>query len=63
MENAPENPALKYHLGFCQAKLGDVEKAKGTLEKLLEAKGKFPEQAAAETLLLELRSGKEAGKP
>ena len=62
VENSPENPSLKYHLGFCQAKLGEVEKAKETLEKLLEAKVKFPDQAAAETLLLQLRSGKETGK-
>ena len=62
MENSPENPSLKYHLGFCQAKLGEVEKAKETLEKLLEAKVKFPDQAAAETLLLQLRSGKETGE-
>ncbi len=30
VENSPENPALKYHLAFCQAKLGEVAKAKET---------------------------------
>jgi len=63
VELAPENPTLKYHLGYCQAKLGEVDKAKETLEKLLETKVRFPELAAAETLLLELKSGRAPGKP
>jgi cellulose synthase operon protein C len=56
------NPTVHYHLGFCQAKLGEVAKAKETLEKLLETKAKFSDRAAAETLLLQLRSEKETGK-
>jgi pentatricopeptide repeat protein len=62
VENSPENPALKYHLAFCQAKLGEVAKAKETLEKLLETKANFSDRAAAETLLLQLKSDKETGK-
>ena len=62
VEQGPENLALKYHLAFCQAKLGEVEKAKETLEKLLENKVNFTDRAAAETLLLQLRSEKDKGK-
>jgi tetratricopeptide (TPR) repeat protein len=62
VESTPNNPPLQYHLAFCQAKLGEVAKAKGTLEKLLETKANFPDRAAAETLLLQLRSEKEPGK-
>lgn len=54
-ETAPNNPTLKYHLAFCEAKLGEIDKAKNDLEKMLELKINFPERAAAETLLLELR--------
>jgi len=62
VEGAPNNPPLQYHLAFCQAKLGEVAKAKEALEKLLETKAKFQDRAAAETLLLQLRTEKEPGK-
>ncbi len=62
-EVSPNNPVLQYHLGFCQAQLGEVAKAKETLEKLLETKANFPDRAAAETLLLQLRSEKETKTP
>jgi tetratricopeptide (TPR) repeat protein len=60
-ESATNNPPIEYHLAFCQAKLGDVAKAKEILEKLLDTKVNFPDRAAAETLLLQLRNEKEAG--
>lgn len=56
-ETAGTNPTIRYHLAFCEAKLGEREKARADLEKLLELKVNFPERAAAETLLLELRQG------
>ncbi len=62
-EFAPENPTIKYHLAAAQAKAGDVAKAIEILEKLLETKVKFPDQAAAETLLLQLRTEKDKAKP
>jgi pentatricopeptide repeat protein len=62
LEASPNSPPVQYHLAFCQAKLGEFAKAKETLEKLLETKTKFPDRAAAETLLLQLRSEKETGK-
>lgn len=62
-EFAPENPTLKFHLASALAKTGEVAKAKEVLEKLLETKVKFAEQAAAETLLLQLRSETEKAKP
>jgi Tfp pilus assembly protein PilF len=62
MESSPQNPPLQYHLAYCQAKVGEVAKAKENLEKLLENKAKFPDRAAAETLLLQLRNEKETGK-
>ncbi len=58
-QSSPNSPAIQYHLGFCEAKLGEISKAKATLEKLLDTKAKFAERAAAETLLLQLRSEKE----
>lgn len=62
VEAAPNNPPVQYHLAYCQAKLGEVAKARETLEKLLETKTKFPDRAAAETLLLQLRSEKDTDK-
>lgn len=60
-EFAPNNPTVQYHLAYCQAKLGDGDKAREILEKLLESKAKFPDRAAAETLLLQLRTEKGKG--
>ena len=59
VQSSPNSPTIQYHLGLCEAKLGEVAKAKETLEKLLETKTKFSDRAAAETLLLQLRSEKE----
>ena len=44
-------PTVLYHLGWCAAKLGETGKARENLQKALEAKGTFPEKAAAEKLL------------
>jgi Tfp pilus assembly protein PilF len=62
LEISPNNSSVQYHFAVCQTKLGEVAKAKEILEKLLETKTKFPDRAAAETLLLQLRSEKETGK-
>ncbi len=48
---APQNLTTVYHLGWCQAKLGETAKAQETLKKALAAEGDFPDRAAAQKLL------------
>ncbi len=62
-EIAPENPVIRYHLAATLAKLGETANAANILQKILETKVRFPDRAAAETLLLQLRQGQDKPKP
>ena len=55
---APKNPALAYHLAWCEAKLGETAKAQELLKKALELKPDFPERGEAQKLLDSLSSSK-----
>lgn len=48
---SPDHPAILYHLGWCQAKLGDTKAARETLQKCLAVKMQFPDRVAAQKLL------------
>jgi hypothetical protein len=51
LEHSPEQPPLLYHLGWCEAKLGEPQAARAALQKALAAKGVFVEREEAEKLL------------
>ena len=59
MEHATNQPAMLYHLAFCEAKLGETAAARATLQKALGSKSKFTERDAAQKLLDSLPPGKE----
>jgi Tfp pilus assembly protein PilF len=40
-----------YHLGWCQAKLGEVAEARENLVKALDSKSKFSQREEAQKLL------------
>jgi pentatricopeptide repeat protein len=46
-----KHPSLLYHLGWCNARLGETKAARAALQKALESKGQFPEEEEAEKLL------------
>jgi Tfp pilus assembly protein PilF len=52
---APRNPSIQYRLGSVLAMLDKEDQARGALELALSTGADFPEQAAAESLLQELR--------
>ena len=56
-EHAPGQPAMLYHLGWCEAKLGETAAARATLQKALDSKTKFMERDAAQKLLDSLPAG------
>ena len=56
-EQAPEVPAVKYHLAVAQAKIGDTTAAKANLQAALNSGAIFPGRAAAEKLYRDLNSG------
>ena len=56
-EHAPGQPAMLYHLAWCEAKLGETAAARATLQKALDSKTKFMERDAAQKLLDSLPPG------
>jgi tetratricopeptide (TPR) repeat protein len=56
-EHAPGQPAVLYHLAWCEAKLGESAAARAALQKALENKTKFVERDAAQKLLDSLPAG------
>ena len=54
---APDQPALLYHLAWCEAKLGDTAAARTALKKALDSKTTFMERDAAQKLLDSLAAG------
>ena len=48
---------MLYHLGWCEAKLGDTAAARAALQKALDSKTKFMERDAAQKLLDSLPAG------
>ncbi|MBU4447445.1 MAG: tetratricopeptide repeat protein [Proteobacteria bacterium] len=56
-EHAPGQPAMLYHLAWCEAKLGDTAAARAALQKALDSKTKFMERDAAQKLLDSLPAG------
>jgi tetratricopeptide (TPR) repeat protein len=55
---ASDQPALLYHLAWCEAKLGDTAAARAALTKALDRKNNFMERGAAQKLLESLPAGK-----
>lgn len=55
--HAPGQPAVLYHLAWCEAKLGDTAAARAALQKALDSKTKFTERDAAQKLLDSLPAG------
>jgi|GEM_PF-876528 len=51
---SPKQPVPLYHLGYCLAKLGEVDQAREALQNVLTAPGDFAEKAAAKKQLQEL---------
>jgi tetratricopeptide (TPR) repeat protein len=58
--HASDQPAILYHLAYCETKLGETAAARTSLQKALESKVKFTEKEAAQKLLdsLPAASGK-----
>ncbi|MDP1761202.1 MAG: tetratricopeptide repeat protein, partial [Deltaproteobacteria bacterium] len=56
-EHAPGQPAMLYHLAWCEAKLGEPAAARAALQKALDSKTKFMERDAAQKLLDSLPAG------
>ncbi|HLD47305.1 MAG TPA: tetratricopeptide repeat protein, partial [Desulfobaccales bacterium] len=56
-EHARGQPAMLYHLGWCEAKLGDTAAARAVLQKALDSKSKFRERDAVQKLLDSLPAG------
>ena len=54
---APNQPALLYHLAWCEAKLGETAAARAALQKALDRKTEFKERAEAQKLLDSLPAG------
>jgi tetratricopeptide (TPR) repeat protein len=57
LEHVPNQPAMLYHLAYCEAKLGETEAARAALQKALESKIRFMERDAAQKLLDSLPGG------
>jgi Tfp pilus assembly protein PilF len=51
LEHVPTQPSMLYHLGWCEAKLGETAAARATLQKALTGKTVFTERDAAQKLL------------
>ena len=47
---SPENPEIQFHLAAAEVRIGDVEKARRILERLLKSSQKFPSRNEAEKL-------------
>lgn len=56
-EHAANQPAIQYHLAWCEAKLGDTTAAREALKKALDSKTGFMERDAAQKLLDSLPAG------
>jgi predicted Zn-dependent protease len=56
--NQPANPTILYHLAYALNGAGDKAEAQKLLEATLNAAPSFPERAAAEKLLNDLKSGR-----
>jgi Flp pilus assembly protein TadD len=53
-EKAPNNPAIRYHLGMAYLKNGDKGKAKKELKKALDLSPEFPGSEETKTALQSL---------
>ena len=51
---APDNPAVRYHLAVALAKSGEKDQARSELERLLASKSDFPYRDEAQALLKQL---------
>ncbi len=56
-DHLPQQPEVLYHLGMCQAALGDAENAHASLSNALELEKTFPGSAAAGEMLSALSAG------
>jgi Flp pilus assembly protein TadD len=56
VEQAPEQPSIRYHLAVAYAKLGRKDAARQELEKLVNDQKPFPEQDDARKLLESVRN-------
>ena len=55
LDQRPDSPTIRYHLGLALGKMGDNERARETLRKAIEG-GPFPESEAAKSELARLEA-------